>query len=288
MNEINLDKIRCASNNVLLKINVHNDRIILAGNIELYLDTSYSARHTSVSCKVVKVPDHLVFGHDLDVNVSCPYDCEMELRENDIVIVNFLAVWNAFNEHTANYFKIGDETYFFVKYHECYVAKREWTNDEINNFTLLNSDFIYSPDGCPESFFNEQNIIREDGKIFSIIPLCGVVLTEPLPKEIKTDLIIPDYLKRKKKMTMSKAVYVGKPNRQYYRHEYPQDCEIRNGDYVITKTDVDIQLEQDDHATLEGKRIFWAIDRRNIISSVPEIQDMFESAGIAGKIEVKV
>lgn len=285
--QIDISKIRCLNNNVLLKINIHNDRITLAGGLSLYLDTSYSARHTSTSCKVVAVPDHLVFGHDLDVNVSCPYDTDIEVIPGDIVIVNFLAVWNAFNDYVPNCFTVDGEIYFFVKYQDLYVAKREWTETEIKIYKSVNQFRSIFPQ-VEDDLLRKENIIREDDKYFSIIPLNGVILTEPLDKEIKTNLIIPEYLKTKKKMTMSKAVYVGNPNKQYYRHEYPQDCEVRNGDYVITKTDCNLQLQPDEHANLDGKHIFWAIDRRNIISSVPEIETMLQSAGIEGKVEVKV
>lgn len=281
LTNIDPDKVVPIGNYVLVKINIHNDRFKFANGIELLLDTSFSARHTSINCKVVKTPKRLIFNNDIEEGISMPHDTDCEVMAGDIVIVDFTAIYNCYNIYNS-YFEADGETYFFIPYNQLIVAKRPWTKTDKDLFFSVNGRNFDPKE------MELQNFIVEGNDIFTVIPLNGYVLVEPLPKDILSTLIIPDYLKKKKIMTMSKVVFSGTPNRAYYRDRYPSDCEVVNGQNIITETDCDIPLQADEHCDFYLDKRFWYIARANIIIGVPELKAMFEEVGIEGEIKVKV
>lgn len=257
MKEIDLEKIQPNTNLVLLKINIHNDRIRFKSGEELWLDVSFSARHTSVSCRVVKCPPKLVFSHDLDNESSLQNETTMELIEGDEVFATYLSVYNAFEEPTANFFKVDGETYFFIKYDELICAKRKWTKTDRDLFFSVNGV------GDHTTLLAENNAIILDEEIYSIIPLNGNLLAEELDEVIHTNLIIPNTAKKKDK-AVCVISFSGSCNTDY--KDYPNMCDdprIENGMKVIVDKDVLGRfVEVPEHATLNGLKIYSIVERR--------------------------
>jgi len=254
------------SNQVLLKVNVDNSLIRFENGQILWLDTSFNVgRHQSVNCRVVAVPDKLVFGDHLDFLQSMQHQTTMELQVGDEVIVRYLAIHNAFSENDPKHFKNEDgEEVFFVKYEDIIVAKREWTPTETDVFDKANNIVDHIE-------IEKNNIIKDKGKYYSIIPLNGIALCEPLSVEIKTKLIIPDYLRKKADKKVCVATFVGSPNTAYWRDElYSDDPRLKSGDKVIVEKNCDVELETREHLTFYGDRYFWRIDRRNIVGIISE------------------
>jgi hypothetical protein len=261
--QITLKDIKPLSNYVLLKIKHHNDKLIINEDLTLWLDTSFTARHTSVACTVLKTPDKLLFGHEVDPNISMPHETTIEVKEGDTVIVNFLAVYNAFNDVKVNNVMIDGDMCFFVKYSDMFVAKREWTKTETDVFWKFNKDL--SEDKIKE--LEENNIILEGDKVFSIIPLNGNVLCQPVSKEYKSKLIIPDYLKRRPEKDISIVRFKGSCNTNYwdvYLRDVRDDDRIEPGDKVIMDKDCNIPLEPEEHLTFNGDKEYYIVERKNI------------------------
>lgn len=269
------------SNHVLVKVNIHNNKFILSNGHELILDTSFEvARHTSVNCEVVAVPDKLYYNREASFDKSMPHKCNMQLQTGDIVIVRFVEVMNALGDINPKWYKEGDEVFFFVKYNEIFVAKRKWTDTEKDVFNKSNPFYTIEE-------LEKNNVIKEGEDFYSVIPLNGVVIVEPIPKDVLTKLILPESVKRKRKMTMSKTVFVGEPNMEYWDKIHPPDVDIANGDMIITYKDVDIPLEAEEHCTFNGKKQYWRIDRNNIVVAVKPLKEALQAIGMEGDIQVK-
>lgn len=257
MSKIDLENIKPNTNLVLLKINIHNDRIRFKSGEELWLDVSYSARHTSVSCRVVKCPDKIVFSHDNDYATSLEHDTTMEIIEGDEVFATYLSVCNAFEEPTANYFDVDGESYFFVRYDQLICAKRKWTKTDRDLFFSVNGV------GNHTSLLAENNAIILDDEIYSIIPLNGNLLAEELDEVIHTNLIIPNSAKKKDK-AVCVISFSGSCNKDY--KDYPGVCDdprIKNGMEVIVDKDVLGRfVEVPEHATLNGPKVYSIVERR--------------------------
>jgi hypothetical protein len=252
------------SNQVLLKINIDNSIIRFENGQILWLDTTYNVgRHQSVNCEVVAVPDKLVYGDHLDFQQSMPHQTEMELKVGDEVIVRYLAIHDALGSKDPKHFTHENgEDVFFIKYEDIYVAKRnvsDWMNIAASG----------PKDKKAVKDLENDNVIWDKGKYYEIIPLNGWTLCEPLSVEIKTKLIIPDYLKKKADKKVCIATFVGSPNKSYWRTEnYRDDPRLKSGAKVIVEKNCDIELEPKEHLTLYGDRYFWRIQRQNIIGII--------------------
>lgn len=255
------------SNKVLLKINKDNSQIKLENGIILWIDTSYSVgRHQNINCTVVAIPDKLIFGDDFDYYQSMPHHTDMELLPGDEVIVRYLSVFEAFDNNQPRHF-IDEETgeeYFFVDYKDIYVAKREWTKTEIEVFNKSRPEYYDVQE------LEKQNIIIINGKFYSVIPLNGCVISKPLSVELKTKLIIPDYLKKKADKTVCIAAFVGKPNKAYWHSDMCDDPRLKSGDKIIIEKNCDIPLEPEEHLTFYGDKLFWRVSRENIVGIISE------------------
>lgn len=257
MSKIKLENIKPNTNLVLLKINIHNDRIRFKSGEELWLDVSFSARHTSVSCRVVKCPDKVIFSHENDYATSLAHETTMELIEGDEVFATYLSVCNAFEEPTANYFDVDGESYFFIRYDELICAKRKWTKTEKDLY------FSVHGNGDHSKHLEEVNAIIQDDEIYSIIPLNGNLLAEELEEVIHTTLIVPNTAKKKEK-SICRVNFSGSCNTDY--KDYPNVCDdprVRNGMRIIVDKDVlGRYVEVPEHATLNGDKIYNIVERR--------------------------
>ena len=241
------------SNYVVLKIRVKND-IVTFGDLTLWLDTTYSNSHTSVNCEVVAVPNKLKFSQDLPPDVSMPHKTDMELQVGDEVIVRYISVINALDPENPMNTTVDGEVHILVPYQDIVVAKRKWTKTEVDMFEKVNINYTIEQ-------LEQENVIKTKQGYFTVIPLNGIILCEPIPQEFKTKLIIPDYLKKAAQKDIVKVRFVGKPNQEYWGNVWVGDdpC-LKNGMFVIVDKDTDIPLESSEHLSFYDDQRFWRIE----------------------------
>jgi hypothetical protein len=254
--KIDITRVRCLSNHVLVKVRVSNDKIRFENGVVLFLDTNFSPfRHASVNCEVMAVPDHLVYGDELDHNVSMPHKTEMELQVGDEVIIKYLAYSTAFNPNHPKHFKQDDTEYFFVPYSDIFVAKRKWTLTDENLFKAVNPTYELKE-------LEKENIVYDNGHFYTVIPLNGLMLCSALTNEYKTSLIIPEYLKKQPNKDICTIDFCGSANQSYWKSDICDDNRLKNGMKIIVDRDVlGIMLEPQEHLSFLGNRMFHKVER---------------------------
>lgn len=241
------------ANYCLLKMSSDNSKIKLQNGEILWIDTSYTPnKFANVICEVMEVPDRLIFGKGKTGTMR--HKTEMELRVGDTVIVSFLAITSAFSKREPMNFEIEGETYFFAHYEHCLVGLKKWKAHDTELFFKVNNPKTISY----EELATHSLVVRGE-EIYTVIPLNGMVICEPVEKEIKTSLIIPDSLRmRDKKMVICR--FVGSPNTEYINDVYADSTEIKSGDVLIVDREADVPLEADTHRTLLGDKELWRIE----------------------------
>lgn len=243
LTEQELANFKPIMNHVLIKPDRRNDEVLVGTDdkFKLYLDTTWAdGEHVCVKGTVMAVPDQLVYMRGLTPLME--WQTTMELQVGDKVWYDFVAGKNAFgnDRHTdLRCFEVGDDIYIAIKYCDCFVAKR-----------------------------GDQTIM-----------LNGYVLAEPIEDEIKTTILLPDFLKKKRSNKFARVAYVGSCNGGYMYYDKAIDDvvwrnadpdEIAPGDVIAFSPFTDIDLEYDIHASFEGKKVFSRIQRKYINAIIKE------------------
>jgi hypothetical protein len=157
------------------------------------------------------------------------------------------------------------EFYIFVKYEHVYIARR-----------LVNGNFEWGGVDKKEVKFKENN--NSEFNVETIIPLNGYCIIEPTGNEEceeiekklkKIGLRMPEYVMKKNSVKYGIVKYVGKPNKEYWwngksARDTDDGCDIKIGDKIIMRRSADIPLEYEHHASLEGRKRFFRVQRRYI------------------------
>lgn len=227
------------SNNVLIQVDRKQDEYKLRDGTKIYLDCSFQPeQHAPVTGHVVSICKKLIFnfqpGHS-----SLKWDTDIQIQVGDYVISYYLAALNAF----MNGRFISDQynnQYLILKYDQLFAAKRGDQIITINGYNLL----------TPVKDI-EQKGLRERMK--------------------KLGLLVPDSIRDTKKVAMGRLKYAADPIRRYrdpaYRDFYD---EIKIGDVLLLRRNTDIPLEYDYHASLEGKQVFYRVQRNHMFAIIDE------------------
>jgi len=87
----------------------------------------------------------------------------------------------------------------------------------------------------------------------------------------KIDLLVPDSIKNTKKVAMGRFKYAADPIRKYRDPAYKDFYdEIKIGDIILLRRNADIPLEYDYHASLEGKQVFYRVQRNLMFAIIDE------------------
>jgi len=241
------------ANMVLIKPNRGESEYTLPGGIKIKIDVSYNQeQHAPVTGTVVAHPKSL-----LVASPGIPgmwWDVDMELRKGDVVAYSYLAAMAALEKEEGRIIMCDNEPYFMIPYEECFVAKRK------NKPTKL-----FRPKG--DIFYKN---------IDPIIPINGYCLVEPVTET--TQLKIGNTTLEQVELAKSKSAVFGKVAytshgliRKYVDGDgAPDTDEVRVGDYIAFDRACDLLCEYDLHASLDGKKQFYRIQRRYIRAVVPK------------------
>jgi hypothetical protein len=191
--------------------------------------------------EVVAVPDHLVdkFGGSMS---------DIDIVPGDVVWVVYLASLNAKRIITEN------EEYRFIPYTELILAKRR----------LRETNFDWK-----DVKTYRHKYVMEDEKIFEVIALNGFVVFSDVREDVKTELELPDHLKKRLVKNVGHVNFVGKPIKYYIgkQKDYSEKgLSVRGGDYIVIFKGQEYigNLEDPYHLHFNGDKKYRYIRRKYI------------------------
>lgn len=264
------------ANWVLIKPNRGETEYVLSGGIKIQIDVSYNQeQHAPVTGSVVAPPKSL-----LVASKGVPgmwWDVDMELRKVDVVAYSYLAAMGALEPHEGRIIMCENEPYFMIPYEECFVAKRiipkviSINMDDIPLSELSVKELLEQYEKFGDSFMQEKGIkYQEHPESISIIPINGYCLVEPVSEVAHLKIGNMDLeqveLAKKNSAVFGKVAYISRGLIRSYvdKDGNPDTDEVRIGDYIAFDKACDILCEYDIHASLEGKKQFYRIQRRYI------------------------
>jgi len=274
-------KIRPQGSMVLIKLDRIPEEIKLESGKVIYIDPNYEPeKHAAVTGHVIATPP-LIYSYSKLRRDSMPWDTDMELEIGDYVIFYYLAAVNAFRKEDPKWLKDENENFYvFVKYENFYVAKRKMGNIDDYNFMAEAkvADPVFSSLNPGKTKIaitgGEVYPVDEKGDYHKIIPLNGYCIIEPvineeyqkLEKKYKElELDVPKQLMKKFSAKYGIVKYLGKPNRAY-RTPGSDGGDIKVGDRVILRRIANITLEYEYHATFDGRKKYFRVQRRYIMA----------------------
>lgn len=276
-------KIRTQGNNVLIKLDRLPDELILKSGKKIFIDPTFEPeKNAAVTGSVVAVPAQLMYSPSKSNLI--PWKTEMELEVNDKVVCYFMASINAFRPEHPRWIKDENgEFYILVKYEHVYIAKRIVNN--LDNFKFEGEFKVApTPEGSGKKKFaiwrNKIYFVDDDKNLIDIIPLNGYCIIEPVGNEeyeelekkfSELGLRMPELMRRKHSIKYGIVKYIGKPNEEYWWNgktvrDTDEGCDIKVGDKIVMRKSSDIPLEYEHHASLEGRKKFFRVQRRYIIA----------------------
>jgi len=225
--------MKTASNNVMVKLDEENNYVITPSGIKLYVDNTYEPeKHTVVTGTVTALPSILQLS-------QMPWKTEMELEIGDKVVMYYLAVMKAMMPEYRNFIKKDKDIFVFIKYSNIYAAIRS------NQIIPVNGYILAEP--CPDPFF-ERKKEESEKKGISIVKINE---------------------KSNKNGVFAIARYIGKPNIEYKEPSLSdKNIEVKQGDILLLKKVRDITPEYEYHAKLDGGKLFYRIQRHDIIATL--------------------
>lgn len=220
-------RLRVPQNNVIIRPDKGNDEITMPSGVKLYIDTSFEPeKHAGVVGEVMAVPERLRYQPDRGMT-TLQYDVDMELKVGDKAFYHYLIPENCMN--STKYLEVEGEVYLIVPYDEIFLAER-----------------------------GEE-----------VIMVNGWILAEPILEDtFKSDILILPEISTKVASTKEATVaFVGKPVRRYL-HDKTMDettSEVNPGDKIMYLPNSDIPLEYGLHASFRGKKVFYRMQRKDIL-----------------------
>lgn len=246
------------SNMVLVKPTRGNDEFILPNGEKIFLDISYNKEmHAPVTGIVVACPNKIwasdavldEYGEIVSGHLGMQWDVDMELAKDDVVTYSYLSATTVLDPNEGKMIMCENQVYFLIPYEECFVAKRP----------ILGT-------------FNPEH-----GGVYNyIIPLNGYCLVEPVEEKTqqkagaiileKSDAFAQQSIRYGKIAYTSKSLI-----RKYVDGDGAPDIDnVKVGDYIAFDIGCDLLCEYDLHASIEGKKQFYRMQRRHIHAIISE------------------
>lgn len=226
-------------------LNTYHD-YALTKDINIRVDTSFDpATHAPRWGTLIRNPKYLVY--EKGNNDTIQWDCDIDTKEGDIVFFDYLACLVALGK-LANPALPGENP--------------TWLRCENDIYILIRYDaLIFS---FRESESGGVVLMEKKG---DIICLNGHVILRTQKEQVNTNLILPDYIKRKESKLKHEVVFVGKANREYLDGTLDSDG-INPGDKVVIKN-YKIRLENSlvnvlspDLVFVQQKHIFAILSKK--------------------------
>lgn|GEM_PF-2541039 len=229
---------RTLPNTVMIKLDAENTSIKLKNGFTLYVDDTYEReRNITVTGIVYGLPSYLRYTGV--PNKGMPWDCDMEVELGDHVVVYYLAVVNALNPQFRKYIIEDGERYVFVSYENIYC---KYGDDFI---TPINGYILVEP--------SEDPAIQLEKERMKKVGLERVVLNTQSNTKVSYGIVR----------------YVGNPNRGYCDPEYTDEgVKVTDCDLIMLKKINDIPLQYPLHSKIDGGKLFWRVQRRNILGKL--------------------
>ncbi|MGD0340526.1 MAG: hypothetical protein ABSA76_02295 [Bacteroidales bacterium] len=226
-----MDRKRTLNNLVLIKLDPENTMVR-----GLFIDTTFNPEmHCTVTGEVYGIPSHLQFTGQ--ANIGMPWDCDMELKYGDKVVVYYLSIVNALNRKDPKCVYEGDDRFVLIPYDRIYATMRDGKITPINGYVLTEEV--------------ENPAIMEERTRMEKMGLKQIILR----KNSITNVVY------------SRVKYLGKPNRRYTEDDHTDEgVDIAVGDIIISKKVSDIPMQYSLHQKInQGEKLF-RIQRRNIFA----------------------
>ncbi len=227
-------------NNVLILIDRKQDEYKMSDGNKLYLDCSFQPeQHAPVTGHVVAICKKLIFSARLGDSFSLDWDTDIQLQVGDYVISYYLSAINALSNGrllTDEY----NNQYLVLRYDKLFASRRGDIVRPINGFNLLT-------------------------------PIEGIVQEDLRDRMKNMKLLIPDTVKSGKNSVLARLKYVADPVKRYRDPRYYDfDDKISPDDIIILRRKSNIPLEYAYHASLEGKQVFYRVQRHYMFAKVDE------------------
>jgi co-chaperonin GroES (HSP10) len=203
-------------------------------------------------------------------------DWKMEWETTIEIQVGDIVAFNYFDGLHCIVFQVEDKEYRLLEYWNLIVAKRtqsgkfKWLKDKLTSsveFTPIEAT-KEEYDGVKQSFarFDECGVVADydSWELEIIIPLNGYCLFTRLKEEINTTVILPFEHTDKKRGIVK---YCGSKV-EYWDIRYFDDIEIKPGDEVLFKNEVERLLEDSAHYHMFDEELRW--EQRSNIYGVKE------------------
>jgi hypothetical protein len=255
-----LKRFKPVSNMILVKPNRGNDEI-LVGDHKLYLDISFNREvHSPVMGAIVAVPAQLN-------PKQMQWDVDMEARPGDVAWYSYLAAQCALAPEMGRMIMCDGEVYFLIPYEEVFVVKRTCS-------------MFQSAVEITAGRYSHVHVIGMDqasADVVTILPVNGYCLVEPVEEkeEWKIGKLVlerPEMSKGFHSARYGKVAHVSTGLIRKYNDGdgIPDQDLVRPGDYICFDTACDLIVEYDLHAQLEGKKMFYRMQRRYIHATIPQ------------------
>ena len=239
-----LELVRPMNNMVLIELDGENDTITFSDGTELKLDTKYAPEnHVPVSGKVVGVPEKLFFSKKR-IDISMPWEVDMELEIGDVVYMEYHAVLLALgdrlyktNAHPdPTYFELDGKFYVFIHYQFLYFVLRD------------NPDQPEQPD---------------------LLMLNSYCIAYPIVEEVlkSSSIILMDDVRNKTSTKQATIAYVGKAATGFIDKKYRDVGDLAPGDIVVFNRWSNQRVEYMLHQKLMKRGVEYVVIQRRWIKA---------------------
>lgn len=229
---------RTLNNYCLIKLDSENDSIKLKNGTELFIDTTFEPeKHVTVTGIIWGLPSHLLYSGEANKNM--PWECPMEAKIGDGVIVYYLSLINALKPQNQRYILEGKDRFVFIEYQYIYAVVRGEQILPVNGYVLIQP-------------IEDPAITEEKSRM----------------KKIGMELVITER-RLSNNVTYGIVRYAGIPNRRYVdENNSDEGVDISVGDTIVMRKTADIPLQYSLHQKVNEGKPLLRVQRRSILAKM--------------------